>query len=54
MGYICVLNSVMGSGTTITVGCIFKGVLEIYGTTNKLMIIYPAVVAGLMAAAATV
>ncbi len=24
----------------LTVGCIFQGVLEIYGTTNKLMIIY--------------
>ncbi|MBR4580094.1 MAG: hypothetical protein IKO32_02550 [Lachnospiraceae bacterium] len=38
---------------TLTVGCIFKGVLEIYGTTNRLMIVYPAVVAGFMAAAVT-
>lgn len=38
---------------TLTVGCIFKGVLEIYGTTNRLMIVYPAVAAGLMTAAVT-
>ncbi len=25
-----------------TVGCIFKGVLDIYGTTNRLIIVYPA------------
>lgn len=24
----------------LTVGCIFQGVLEIYGTTNKLMVVY--------------
>lgn len=24
----------------LTVGCIFQGVLEIYGTTNKLMMVY--------------
>lgn len=27
---------------TFTVGCIFEGVLEIYGTTNRLIIVYPA------------
>lgn len=36
---------------TLTVGCIFKGVLEIYGTTNRLMIVYPAAAAGFMTAA---
>lgn len=39
---------------TLTVGCIFKGVLEIYGTTNRLMIVYPTVTAGLSAAALAV
>lgn len=39
---------------TLTVGCIFKGVLEIYGTTNRLMIVYPAIAAGLIVAAVTV
>ncbi len=27
--------------STLTVGCIFEGVLEIYGTTNRLIIVYP-------------
>ena len=26
---------------TLSVGCVFKGVLEIYGTTNRLIIVYP-------------
>lgn len=26
-----------------TIGCLFKGVLDIYGTTNKLLIVYPVV-----------
>ena len=26
---------------TLTVGCIFKGVLDIYGTTNRLIFAYP-------------
>jgi len=26
---------------TFTVGCIYKGIIEIYGTTNKLSVIYP-------------
>ena len=26
---------------TLTVGCIFQGVLEIYGTTNRLILVYP-------------
>lgn len=30
------------SGTAaLTAGCIFKGVLEIYGTTNSLIVVYP-------------
>lgn len=39
---------------TLTIGCIFQGVLEIYGTTNRLMIVYPSIAAGLMAAGITV
>lgn len=27
----------------LTVGCLFKGVLEIYGTTNRLTLVYPIV-----------
>ena len=27
---------------TLTTGCAFKGVLDIYGTTNRLIFIYPA------------
>lgn len=27
---------------TLTVGCAFKGVLDIYGTTNRLLLVYPA------------
>ena len=34
---------------TLTVGCIFQGVLEIYGTTNRLIVIYP-IVGGLLTA----
>lgn len=26
---------------TLSIGCVFKGVLEIYGTTNRLIIVYP-------------
>lgn len=25
----------------LSVGCVFKGVLDIYGTTNRLLIVYP-------------
>ena len=32
----------------MTVGCIFKGVLDIYGTTNPLLLVYPAVAVILM------
>lgn len=39
---------------TLTVGCIFQGILEIYGTTNRLAIIYPSVGFGLFAAAVSV
>ena len=35
----------------LTVGCVFRGVLEIYGTTNKLVIICPVAGAMLIAAA---
>jgi uncharacterized membrane protein YraQ (UPF0718 family) len=35
----------------LTVGSIFKGVLDIYGTTNKLIAVYPAAAAVLISAA---
>ena len=35
----------------LTVGSIFKGVLDIYGTTNKLIAVYPAATAVLISAA---
>lgn len=35
----------------LTVGSIFKGVLDIYGTTNKLIAVYPLVAAILLCAA---
>ena len=28
---------------TFSVGCLFKGALDIYGTTNRLIIVYPVV-----------
>lgn len=37
--------------TTLTVGSLFAGVLEIYGTTNRLIVAYP-VAGGLLCAAA--
>ncbi len=37
---------------TLTVGCIFQGILEIYGTTNKLMMVYWIVGGCFVAAAA--
>ena len=39
---------------TLTVGCIFQGILEIYGTTNRLSVIYPAIGFGFFAAAVSV
>jgi len=36
---------------TIAVGCVFQGVLDIYGTTNSLVMVYP-VAGGALAAAA--
>lgn len=38
---------------TLTVGCILKGALEIYGTTNHRLIVYP-VLAGIFAAASVI
>ena len=38
---------------TITVGCMLKGVLEIYGTTNRHLIVYP-IIAGMLIIAAVV
>ena len=37
--------------TTLAVGCAFRGALDIYGTTNLLVIAYPTVGAILLAAA---
>ncbi len=34
----------------LTVGSVFEGVLQIYGTTNRLIVFYPIVGAGLLAA----
>ena len=34
----------------LTTGCVFKGVLDIFGTTNRLLVIYPAVGAAFIAA----
>ncbi len=33
---------------TLTVGCLFKGVLDIYGTTNKMIVVYPIASGGLI------
>ena len=33
---------------TFSIGCVFNGVLEIYGTTNRLVIVYPVAGAILM------
>ena len=35
---------------TLTVGCVFRGVLDIYGTTHRLTVVYPIVGVGLLAA----
>ena len=36
---------------TLTAGSLLKGVLDIYGTTNKLLVVYPAAAAVILAAA---
>ena len=37
-----VINRIWNCGVaTLTIGSLFKGVLEIYGTTNRLVIVYP-------------
>ena len=42
--------SVWNAGlAALTVGCLFRGVLDIYGTTNRLLIVYP-VAGGLLLA----
>ena len=35
------INTYNSAIAAFTVGCVFKGVLDIYGTTNKLIYIYP-------------
>ena len=35
------INTYNSAVAAFTVGCVFKGVLDIYGTTNKLIIVYP-------------
>lgn len=37
----------------LSVGCVFKGVLDIYGTTNRLLIVYPITGAILLAVGLT-
>ena len=44
------LNAWNSGVAALTVGCIFRGVLEIYGTTNRLIIVYPAAAAILLCA----
>ena len=34
----------------LTIGCLFRGALDIYGTTHRLTIVYPIVGGGLLAA----
>lgn len=38
---------------TLTIGCIYQGVLEIYGTTNRLILVYPCA-GGILIAAAVI
>ena len=42
------LNAWNSGIAALTVGSIFKGVLDIYGTTNRLIIVYPAAAGVLM------
>lgn len=44
------LNAWNSGVATLTVGSIFKGALDIYGTTNKLLIVYPIVGGALLLA----
>lgn len=39
---------------TLTVGCLFRGVLDIFGTTNRLLTVYPVAALLLLAAAVIV
>ena len=39
---------------TLTAGSLLKGVLDIYGTTNRLLIVYPVIAALILAATVTV
>lgn len=43
--FINIWNTAMA---TLSIGCLFKGVLEIYGTTNRLIVVYPIVGAALI------
>lgn len=42
------LNAWNSGAATLTVGSLFKGVLDIYGTTNRLIIVYPIAAALLL------
>ena len=46
------LNAWNSGVATLTVGCIFKGALDIYGTTNRLVVVYPIAAALLLIAGA--
>ena len=37
---------------TLTAGSLLKGALDIYGTSNRLLVVYPAAAVMIMAAAA--
>ena len=50
-GRIC-RNAWFSGIAALTVGCIFRGILEIYGTTNRLITVYPVAAAALMCVAA--
>ena len=50
-GRIC-RNAWVSGIAALTVGCIFRGILEIYGTTNRLITVYPVAAAALMCVAA--
>lgn len=44
------LNAWNSGVAALTVGSIFKGALDIYGTTNRLLIVYPIVAGALLLA----
>ena len=47
----CAKDSQLAMVVTLTAGSLLKGALDIYGTTNRLLIVYPAAAALILAAA---